>query len=135
MVKLDADILRADPAKVALATSDPAVLQDAQANPDPNAPACQAAIAAYRPALIFRYIFTTFVAVLGAMTTIGLGYCIYRIFEGWSVTATLAALGSVVTGSAALWLTRKMRESIRVLRQALDDVATYCGTPVADQLK
>ena len=51
------------------------------------------------------------------------------------MTATLSAIGASVTGVAAVWLGKKMMESIEVLRQALEDVSTYCGTGVKQQLE
>jgi hypothetical protein len=134
MVAFDAEVLRADPAKIARGGPGDATLE-ATGEPNRELPACQAALASFRPALMFRYIFTTFVAVLGAMTTIGVVYCIWRILEGWNMAATLSAIGAAVTGVAAVWLGRKMVESIGVLRQALDDVSKYCGPAVTQQLK
>ena len=134
MVAFDAEVLRTDPRKIAFGQTDEGNLEGLS-QPNPNSPACQAALATFRPALMFRYIFTAFVAVLGAMTTVGVAYCIWRILEGWNMTATLSALGASVTGVAAVWLGKKMMESIRVLRQALSDVSTYCGTSVEQQLK
>lgn len=131
MVAFDAEVLKADPAKITLGGA----ATEAPTEPNQNSPACQAALATFRPALMFRYIFTGFVAVLGAMTTIGVVYCIWRILEGWNMTATLSALGAAVTGVAAVWLGKKMLESIRVLRQALADVSKYCGPAVTQQLE
>jgi hypothetical protein len=129
MVAFDAEVLRSDPAKIAGGAAFEA------AGEPKDSPACQAALATFRPALMFRYIFTAFVALLGAMTTVGVVYCIWRILEGWNMTATLSALGAAVTGVAALWLGKKMMESIRVLRQALQDVSTYCGADVTRQIE
>lgn len=134
MVAFDAPVLRVDPAKIAPGGPGEVGLE-AGAAPGPESPACQAALATFRPALMFRYIFTTFVAVLGAVTTVGVAYCIWRILEGWNMTATLSAIASAVTGGAALWLGKRMMESIRVLRQALSDVSKYCGPAVQQQLE
>jgi hypothetical protein len=134
MVAFDAEVLRTDPALIALGGADTTSLE-AYSEPGPNSPACQAALATFRPALMFRYIFTAFVAVLGAMTTVAVVYCIWRILEGWNMAATLSAIGAAVTGVAAVWLGKKMMESIRVLREALNDVATYCGPDVKQQLE
>src|SRR5215204_4204475 len=124
MVAFDSPVLRADPGKIA---SGAAGGLEAVTQPGSDSPACQAALASFRPALMFRYIFTGFVAVLGAITTVAVVYCIWRISEGWNMTATLSAIGGAVTGVAAIWLGKKMMESIGVLRQALADVSTYCG--------
>lgn len=134
MVAFDAPVLRVDPARIA-GSAGGEVAFEAAAAPGPDSPACQAALATFRPALMFRYIFTSFVAVLGAMTTVGVVYCIWRILEGWNMTATLSAIASAVTGGAAIWLGKKMMESIRVLRQALADVSKYCGPAVQQQLE
>jgi hypothetical protein len=132
MPAFDAEALRADPGIIA---SGAAGGLEAMPAPGRASPACQAALATFRPALMFRYIFTGFVAVLGAMTTIAVVYCIWRIIEGWNMTATLSAIGAAVTGVAAASLGKKMIESINVLRQALEDVSKYCGADVTKQLE
>jgi hypothetical protein len=102
---------------------------------DPNAPACHAALSAFRVAVMFRIIFTGIVAVLAGLTLIALGYVIYRILEGWDATATVTALGGAVTGAAAGFLNKNMQRSINVQTQALADVGTYCGVETRQQLR
>jgi len=133
MVASDAEILEADPAKIALGTASPAEITEAK--DDPEGPACQASLAAFQSALVFRNIFTAIVAVLAALTLIALAYCIFRVLDDkWDATGTLSAIGGVVTGTAAVYLGRERSKSINVLRKALEDVGTYCGKPVADEV-
>ena len=129
MVAFDDPALDADPG----AMFAPAGGMEAAAA-DANAPACLAALSAFRVAVMFRVIFTAMVAVLGGLTLIALGYVLYRILEGWDATATLTALGGAVTGVAAGVLNKNMQRSINVQRKALADVGTYCGMPKKDQL-
>jgi hypothetical protein len=133
MPAFDDQALRADPAKIV--AGGVAGGLERTTGPGPDSPACHAALATFRPALMFRYIFTAFVAVLGAMTTVALVYSLWRILEGWNAAATLTAISAVITGGAAVTLGKKMMESIAVLRQALEDVSTYCGADVTDRLK
>lgn len=108
---------------------------EAAAAADPNAPACHAALSAFRVAIMFRVIFTAMVAVLGGLTLIALGYVLYRVLDGWDATATLTALGGAVTGVAAGVLNKNMQRSINVQRKALEDVGSYCGVAKKEQME
>jgi hypothetical protein len=130
VVAFDEAVLHADPG----AMFPPPAGAEA-AGGDPNAPACQAALSAFRIAVMFRIIFTGIVAVLAGLTLIALGYVIYRILQGWDATATVTALGGAVTGVAAGFLNKNMQRAINVQGQALADVDTYCGVATQQQLQ
>lgn len=126
MVAFDADVLRADPA--VLSGQPP---QGAEEPP----PACQAAVALFRTASMFRTIFTAAVALLAIATVLLLVWCLWRISKSFDTGAAIAMVGTVVSGSASVFLSRKMMESIRVARQALADVHTYCPASITDEVR
>jgi len=126
VVAFDADVLRVDPRAVAGQQSD---------DPEAPPPACQAAVALFRTASMFRTIFTAAVALLAIATVLLLIWCLWRISDQFDTGAAVAAAGTVVTGTAAGFLSKKMGESIRVARQALADVNKYCPASVQNEIK
>jgi hypothetical protein len=128
MVAFDAEVLTADPAKIALGDgSTPAA--------DAENPACHAATAGYRTALMFRVVFTSLVVVVAAATAIAIAFWIYKAANGWDAAATFTAIGSGVTGAATIYLGQKMVQSINVARTALQDVGKYCGADEQEELQ
>jgi hypothetical protein len=133
MVDIDAATLRTDPGKIALGDVPDAVLAEAEGQP--NGPACQASLSAFRSALVFRNIFTALVAVLAVLTLIALSYCLYLAFDkSFDVTGTVAAIGGIVTGAGALFLRTERNKAIKNLDDALGNVSKYCGEPVKQEL-
>jgi hypothetical protein len=133
MVSIDADVLRTDPGVIALGDASPAALENA-AN-DPNGPACQASLSAFQSALVWKNIYTAAVAVLVGITVIAVAYCVYKLLDtGWDPTSTFTALAGAVTGGGAGFVGRQRNKADKLLRQALEDVGTYCGMPVREQL-
>jgi hypothetical protein len=131
MINADADVLKVDPAKIALGESYTAT----PAAPEPQGPACAASLAAFRSSLFFRNLFTALVAVLALMTLVVLGYCVYRVATSdWDASNTFAALGGAVTGVGAVLLQRERSKAIKVLDESLSNVGKYCGEPVHNEL-
>jgi hypothetical protein len=83
---------------------------------------------------MFRTIFTATVPLLAIATVLLLIWCLWRISESFDTGAAVAAAGTLVSGTAAGFLSKKMLESIRVAKQALADVNTYCPASVTSQV-
>jgi hypothetical protein len=134
-VRFDSNALRWDPAKVGLGTADAEALAEAAADPNPTSPACQASLAAQRTALMFQVLFTGLVLLVATATAIAITIIIYRIVEhGWDPATTLSAVGGVVTGTATVFLGRRMTQAQSVQKKALEDVGKYCGSNVMNQM-
>jgi hypothetical protein len=130
------DAITADPARIALGTEDHTQLEAAAATPDPQSPACQAALSEHRTALMFQVGFTALVFIVAFATAISLVIFIYRVADtGWDPATALSAVAAIVTGGASVWLSRRMREARKVERDALADVGTYCGIATQNQVK
>lgn len=136
MVAFDSAVLRADPARIALGDVVPAVVQAAASQPNPSGPACQASLSGYRTALMFRVLFTSLVFVVSLAAAAALVFAIVRIIQdGVDLAAAVTGVSGVVASGASLFLGRKMNQSITVARQALEDVGTYCGVEVKNQVQ
>jgi hypothetical protein len=131
MIKADAEVLKVDPAQIALGSE-----SGAAAPSDPEGPACAASLSAFRSNLFFKNIFTGLVAVLAAFTVGALAFCIIRVIvSSWEPATTLAAIAAVVTGGGALYLQKERSRADKVLKDSLTDVGRYCGTDLRDGLK
>jgi len=129
----DAQVLQTDPAVIALGTSEEPTLESARNNP--NGPACEAARSAFRNALIFKTVFTAFVAALSAITLLALGWVVYKVIaDAFDATGTLAAIAAVVSGGGALYLGRQRAKDQTVLDATLAKVGEYCGGDLRDEL-
>jgi hypothetical protein len=115
-----------DAAVVALGTTDPAALREQEGNP--TGPACIAARAYERQTRLFSVLFTTLVLLLAAATAGLLVYAIYKISKDVNVTDIVAAVGSLVTGSAAGFLVKHMNRANALEKSAIAQVEKYCGT-------
>ncbi|HEU4702957.1 MAG TPA: hypothetical protein VFS37_10785 [Conexibacter sp.] len=141
MPAFDADVLKTDPAVIALgdATNGAPLaerVREAARTPRRESPACQAAIASYRTALIFRVLFTVLVFVVSAAAAAAIVYCVYVIAtDGADVSAIVTGVSGAVASGATVFLVRGMRQSTSLARQALGDVGTYCGTDVKAEVQ
>ena len=109
MIRFDDQALRVDP-------------------PSRGGEACAAATSAFQVALMFRVLFSALVFVVGLASTLALVYAIVKLAkDGADISAIVTGVGGVLGGIATGFLVRRMQESIRVQRQALEDVKTYCG--------
>ncbi len=135
MIAADDPKIAPDPGKIALGDNQAAAAA-AQA-PDPQGPACNASVAAFRSALVFKNIFTALVAILALLTLGALAFCIVEVISdsSWQATNTLAVIAGVVTGGGALFLKRERSKSDKILEQSLADVQKYCGTSLAGELQ
>ena len=134
MATFELNGLGIDPGKIALGTDDPSALSAAEGNAD--GPACHAALAGYRTALMFRVLFTAIVFAVSLASATALIIAIAMIVKNGADVGNIVAGVSGVLGSAAtLWLATKMNESIKVQRTALGDVGKYCGIPIQNQVK
>lgn len=134
MIKADAEILKVDPAQIALGSEDGAAAAAATGNPE--GPACAASLSSFRSNLFFKNIFAGLVAVLAAFTVGALGFCIVRVIvSSWEPATTLAAIAAIVTGGGALFLQKERSRAEKVLEDSLADVDKYCGTQVRQDLK
>lgn len=140
MVRFDAPVLKADPARIVAVPEergDLAMLREmAISQPDPKAPACQAALAGYRTALMFRVLFTGLVFAVSLAAAAALIYSIAKIIkDGIDLGSAVTVVGGFVGSGAAIFLGKRMNESIKVAHGALEDVGTYCGVATKEQLK
>lgn len=123
-----------DPGKIALGTADSAKLSAAEGNA--NGPACHAALAGYRTALMFRVLFTGLVFAVSLASATALIIAIATIVKnGADVGNVVAGVSGVLGSAATLWLANKMNEAIKVQRTALADVGKYCGITIQSQVK
>ena len=116
-MRLDAEVLYADPARLA-----------------PEGAACDASKAAFRTAHTFRILFTILVFTFTAALTLLLLLAIALLAKGghgWEALSSGA--GALVSGGATGFLVTRMTQSIRVARRALADVKRYCVDSVAAQ--
>src|SRR6186997_930079 len=103
---LDPTSIRVDPAQIAFGNDKQAV-QEAKAEPSEGSPACAASLESFRSALIFKNIFTIFVAILGAVAVVAIGFSVIAALVGsWNPANTFAALTGGITGAGALWVQR-----------------------------
>lgn len=134
MAKFELNGIYIDPGKIALGTEDGSKLSAAEGNE--SGPACQAALAGYRTALMFRVLFTGLVFAVSLASATALIIAIALIVKNGAEVGNIVAGVSGVLGSAAtLWLATKMNESIKVQRTALNDVGKYCGMSIQNQVK
>jgi hypothetical protein len=127
VVAFDADALAANPAAIAGS--------EQPSTEDTRSPACEAAVSAFRTALMFRQIFTAVVALLAVATVLLLIWFLWRIGEGFDTGTGIALAGTLVTGTASGFLGKRMLESIRVQNRALADVQRYCPAALHEQLR
>ena len=130
MVSLDSNLLRVDPAQIALGNE-----AGGPQAPDAESPACAASLSAFQSALVFKNIFTSIMAILATLTLGVLAFClIHAVASSWDATNTLAAIAAVVTGGGAVFLGNEKSKAEKVLNEALSDVQKYCGTELHNKL-
>jgi hypothetical protein len=137
MVAFDDEKLRVDPALIALGgvQNIQAEVGAAAQGPQRESPACQAALAGYRVALMFRVLFTSLVFVVSLAAAAALVYAIVRAIQvGFDLGSTITGISGIVGSGASIFLGRRMKESINVSRTALQDVGTYCGAQLQQEL-
>lgn len=136
MVAFDAEVLRNDPARIALGGASESLLAEAADAPQPESPACQAALAHQRTALMFQVLFTSLVLVVAVASAAALVYAIIRITkDGLELSAVVTGVSGVVGSGGTAFLAKRMSESIKVAQAALGDVGKYCGGEIEEQLK
>lgn len=129
MTKLDAPELQEDPG--ALAGAGP----DSTGDDTANSPACQMAKLSYKTALGFRIGFTALVFVVSAAAAATLIWAIYKIAkDGTDVGAIISGITGLLGSGAALFLVKRMRQSITVRQAALARVSEYCGEAVTNAI-
>ena len=135
MVALDSPLLKADPAKIAFGGGQPPG-GDAATAPGRENPACHAALAGYRIALMFSVLFTGLVFVVSLTAAAALVYAIIKIIDdGLDLAAAVAGVSGVVGSGAAVYLGKRMNEARKHAREALGDVSTHCGSQVKEQVQ
>jgi len=131
MESFNAEILQTDPSLIANGSPDPG----AAPGQDVKAPACQAALMSYKTAWVFSILFGALVFIVSLAAAISLIIFIVRVTsDGADVEAGLAGVTAVVTSGATIFLARKAKAANEDRRKTLEDVGTYCGTKVADQV-
>ena len=136
MTTFDVNALKTDPGVIALG-GDSAAIQEARGDPNPSGPACQAALAQFRTALTFKTIFTSVMAILAVVALGAIVFVLVRALGDpqWDATSALAVVTAAVTSAGAAFLGRQRKKAQAVLNDAMDDVGTYCGTGVQQQLQ
>lgn len=135
-MKFDARDLRPDLGKIGLGGAGTTALADVTASPSPETPACQAALAGYRTALMFRVLFTSLVFAVGFASAAALVYAIARIMSaGVDLATGITGVSGFMGSGASLFLMQRTKESIAVARTALADVGKYCGVPTMEKVK
>ena len=135
MVAFDAKVLRNDPGRIALGAASESLLEDAVDTPKREGPACQAALAQQRTALMFQVLFTSLVFVVSVATAAALIYAIIRLIkDGLDLGAVVTGVSGAIGSGATLFLAKRMNESIKVARTALNDVGKYCGHEVEEEV-
>lgn len=127
--------LRVDPGAIALGvdSADPKLKE---AKDQPAGPACQASLAGYRTALMFRTLFTALVFAVALASAGALIFAIIRLVrDGADIAAIVTGVGGLLGSAGELVLVKYMNDSIKVAKQALSDVGKYCGDALHQQLK
>lgn len=133
--RFTADDLQFDPGAIALGVDTSDAKLQAAAN-KPAGPACQASLAGYRTALMFRTLFTSLVFMVALASAAALIFAIVRIVkDGADVAAIVTGVGGLLGSAGELVLVKYMNDSIKVAKQALADVGKYCGGGVQEQVK
>jgi len=84
---------------------------------------------------MFQVLFTSLVFAVSLAAAAALIYAIIQIIDdGLDVSAAVTGVSGVVGSGGAVFLGKKMQESIKVAKKALEDVGKYCGEPVKQQV-
>jgi hypothetical protein len=127
--------IRVDPAQIAYG-NDKQAIEAAKQQPNAQGPACAASLESFRSALLFKNVFTILVAILGAVAVVAIGFSVIAaLISSWDPANTFAAITGGITGAGALFVQKHKSSSEKLLRDALKDVGTYCGTEKRDELK
>ena len=135
-MQFDAKILTVDPATIAMGGASREAVRTDESTPTHESPACAAALSGYRTALMFRTLFTYLVfAVAGASATAILVAIYKAMSAGVDLGVGITLVSGFVGSGAAIFIGKRMNESIVVARTALQDVGKYCGPQVAKKVQ
>ena len=135
-MQFDAKILNADPAKIAMGGAAPEAVRTAESTPNQESPACAAALSGYRTALMFRTLFTYLVLAVAGASATAILVAIYKAMSaGVDLGVGITLVSGFVGSGAAIFIGKRMNESIAVARTALQDVGKYCGSEVEQKVQ